>query len=411
MDTRQKTRPDRKQSRSRSTEQKKSGAAHRSAASGNKTRQPQRRSAAADPSAATQTRRSPQRPAGEQIRQRPPMRDVADRSAEAVAQEMVFKTDRPKHSRVLTPEETKRSAMRRRSAKRAKERKEENERSKRRPAVTYTQPKPFYLNHLLLQLSLVIAVVLAVVIGLSVFFRVDKVVVYGNNAYSAWTVQEASGIVKGDNLLTFGNPRACGKIMTALPYVKDVRIGIKLPDTVNIYIQEYDVAYAIATEDGTWWLMTSGGKVVEQIDSGIAASYTKIQGVELETPAPGAQAKAVEESVPVSTEQAPVDSTEPSSPVVLVTGADRLKAALLILNALEANDIVGEAASINVSSLQNIELQYGVRYLVKLGDTGNMEYKIASMKQAVAQLNDYQTGILDVSFTTWPDGPFYTPYA
>ena len=411
MDTRQKTRTDRQQSRSRSTEQKRTGASQRTASSGKKANQTQRRSAAADPKAAGQTRRSPQRGAQEQIRQRPPMRDVAGRAPEAVAEEMVFKTEQPKQSRVRTPEETKRSAMRRRSAKRAQQRKEESERSKKRPAVTYTQPKPFQLNHLLLQLSVVIAVVLAVVIGLSVFFRVDKVVVYGNNAYSAWTVQEASGISKGDNLLTFGNPRACGKIMTALPYVKDVRIGIKLPDTVNIYIQEYDVAYAIATEDGTWWLMTSGGKVVEQIDAGIAASYTKVLGVELDSPAPGAQAKAVEDTTPVSGTEGAADSTQPTSPMALVTGADRLKAALLILNALELNDIVGEAASINVSSLNNMELQYGVRYLVKLGDTGNMEYKIASMKQAVAQLNDYQTGILDVSFTTWPDGPFYTPYA
>ena len=84
---------------------------------------------------------------------------------------------------------------------------------------------------------------------------------------------------------------------------------------------------------------------------------------------------------------------------------------LKILQALELNDIVGAVSSVNVTSLFNLELMYGQRYQVKLGDTSQMDYKISMMKKSVAQLNDYQTGILDVSFTTWPDEPFYTPLA
>jgi len=118
----------------------------------------------------------------------------------------------------------------------------------------------------------------------------------------------------------------------------------------------------------------------------------------------------VEELIPVTQETTAEGETVSTEPVFTITGADRLKAALMILDALELNDIVGEAASVNVSSLNNLELMYGTRYQVKLGDSTNMEYKIASMKQAVAQLNEYQTGILDCSFTTWTDRPGYTPY-
>ena len=310
----------------------------------------------------------------------------------------------------LTPEEAKRAEMRNRSAKRTKDRKAEAKRNSKRPNVTYTDPVPFNLRKLLLQLAVVTAVVLAIVMGLSVFFRVDRVVVYGNDAYSAWTIQEASGIESGENLLTFGSTRACGKIITALPYVKTARIGIKLPDTVNIYIEEFDVVYAISNSEGEWWLMTSGGKIVEKIDSGIANSYTKVIGVEVESPVIGAQAKAVENLIPVTQETDTSGEPVSTEPVFTITGADRLKAALMILDALELNDIVGEAASINVQSLNNLELMYGTRYQVKLGDSNNMEYKIATMKQAVAQLNEYQTGILDCSFTTWTDRPGYTPY-
>ena len=266
----------------------------------------------------------------------------------------------------------------------------------------------------MLQIVAVLAVVLAVVMGLSVFFKVEQVVVYGNNAYSAWTIREASGIEDGENLLAIRRPRASGKSITSLPYVKTARIGIKLPDTVNIYIEEFDVSYAIESTDGIWWLMTSGGKITEQINKSAAGSYTKIQGVVLKSPAVGVQAVAYEEAVEheaVPGEQAAEGASEATAPLITVTANDRLQAALLILESLELNDIVGEVASVNVESLFNLELQYGQRYQVKLGDTSNMDYKISMMKAAVAQLNDYQTGILDVSFTTWPDEPFYTPLA
>ncbi len=325
--------------------------------------------------------------------------------------EMVFKpTEETEEPRIRTPEENKRAAVRRRSAKRILERKEEAKRSERRPNVTYTDPVPFNLQKLLLQLAVVTAVVLAVVMGLSVFFKVGPIMVYGNHAYSATTVKEASGIEEGSNLLTFGSMRARAKILTALPYVETVRIGIKLPDTVNIYIKEYDVVYAIETNTDEWWLMTSGGKIVEKIDAGIANSYTKVEGVQIENPTVGSAAKAVETLISVPQETAAAGEAVSTEPVFTVTGSDKLKAALLILQALESNEIVGEAASINVQSLNSLELRYGVRYLVKLGDTSDMEYKISMMKAAVAQLNDYQTGILDVSFTTWTDRPGYTPY-
>ena len=329
-------------------------------------------------------------------------------AAQQTLPEEVFNTSQETRKE-RTPEEKKRIAMRKKSAHRTKTRAENARRAANRPSVTYTQPIPFNLNKLLLQLTIVIAVVVAVVVGLSVFFKVDRVVVYGNDAYSAWTIQDASGIEKGNNLLSIGRPRACGKIITALPYVKTARIGIKLPDTVNIYIEEFDVSYAVEGVDETWWLITSSGKIAEQVDKAAANSYTKIKGIQLVGPVIGEQAVALEVFEPEAATEASTEETE--APLIIVTANDRLKAALLILDSLEANEIVGEIASVDVTSLFNLELWYGQRYQVKLGDTSDMDKKISQMKQSVAQLNDYQSGILDVSYTTWPDGPFYTPLA
>lgn len=271
------------------------------------------------------------------------------------------------------------------------------------PAVIYTEPQTFNRNRLLLQLLSITAVVAALVVGMSVFFKVGKIHVAGADFYSNWNVVEASGIKEGDNLLTFSRARASAQIRAELPYVSKVRIGIKLPETVTIYIEEMDVSYAIKSTDGDWWLITSGGRVTEQITEAEAGNHTQVLGVTLESPAKNEDAVAME--------QVPTETTAEGELIPIpVTGSQRLYAALQILKALEANDIVGEAASVNVSRLEDVILWYGTRYQVNLGDTSRMEYKIACMNDAILQLSEYQSGILDLSFTIWPDQVGYTPF-
>ncbi len=418
-------RPERQQERNavRSGNSAKRGDAAQRKGQGQQAREARRGNTAQRENRARQeknTRRPPeeprrnQNPAAEQqtVPQRPPEGQATQAPLESQAEEVVFRPaaqPRTPKGGKDSARTDKRASKRRRLAQRAKEREEQKKRRKNRPAVTYTQPNPFQLNRLLMQIAVVLAVVVAISMGLSVFFKVKQVVVYGNNAYGAWTVQEASGIQTGDKLLSVNNARASGKIKAALPYVNTVRVGIKLPDTVNIYIEEFPVAYAIQTGDGTWWLMTSEGKAVEQIDSGTASGYTKVLGVTLDNPVAGEPVKAVL-TTPADTPSptGATGTTEETVPVT-VTGTDRLNAAKQILTCLEDNEIVGEVASVNVSSLANIELWYGQRYQVKLGDTSNLDKKIAYMRQAIAQQNDYEMGTLDVSFVTWPDQVGFTP--
>ena len=284
-------------------------------------------------------------------------------------------------------------------------RKSENSRPKTpTPAVIYTQPLPFNRDRLIVQLITVTAVVLAIVMGLSVFFKVKNVTVTGADTYSAWAVREASGISEGDKLLTFSKIRAASQIMANLPYVKGVRIGIKLPDTVNIMIEEESVVYAVKSSDGQWWMMDSDGRVVEQANNAKAATATQLLGVTLEAPAVNQKG--------IATEMTPSETNELGELIpVTTTGAQRLTAALQIFKALESNDIVGEAASVDVTSTEDIILWYGTRYQVNLGDTSRLDYKIDCMNDAILQMSDYQSGVLDVSFTIWPNQVGYTPFA
>ncbi len=274
----------------------------------------------------------------------------------------------------------------------------------RTPAIIYTEPQAFNRSRFFLQLLTVTTVVVALVLGLSVFFKVETITVSGANVYDAWTVREASGISEGDNLLTFSRARAGALIKANLPYVKDVSFGIKLPDTVNIIIAEDDVVYAVKDANSQWWLINSSGRVVEQTTNSKATNYTQVLGVTLEDPAAGEKG--------VATESLPTQTDESGEYIpITVTGAQRLSAALEILQALEDNDIVGSAASVNVASLEAITLWYGTRYQVNLGDSTNLAYKIACMNDAILQLSDYESGILDVSFSIWADQVGYTRFS
>lgn len=301
---------------------------------------------------------------------------------------------------------TRQADMIRRAQKHTQERQEQEARKAKAPAVSYNQPTPFNPRRLAMQLGLVAAVVVAFLLGVSVFFKVEKVVVYGNRSYDAWTIREASGINEGENLMAFGAAAAGDRIMKELPYVEKVRIGVTLPNTVNVYVTEYDVSYSLEADDGSWWLMTSDGRIVEEIDVGRSAAHTIIQGVKLSSPVVGEQAVAAENGPETSTNEAGEEIEVP----VITTGKDRLEAAQTIMASLELCDVLGEVATIDVSQTGNMSLWYGVRFEVLLGGSKNMDKKIAWMADTIDQLEEYQTGTLDVTFTARPDQAVFTPF-
>ena len=67
-------------------------------------------------------------------------------------------------------------------------------------------------------------------------------------------------------------------------------------------------------------------------------------------------------------------------------------------------------ASIDVSHTGDMRLWYGTRFEVLLGGTKGLDKKIAWMASTIDQLEDYQTGTLDVTFTARPDQAVFTPF-
>ncbi len=294
------------------------------------------------------------------------------------------------------------------------------------PEVTYSMPKPFSRGRFMLKLITVVAVVLAVMSCLSLFFQVDQVLVSGAEQYTPYAIKMASGIEEGDPLLQISEPRTAGKIIDALPYIKSVKISRNLPGTVSIQVQELEVTYAIQAIDESWWLIASDGRVVEQIDASQASAYTKIVGVLAEAPRTNQQIQAAQmtepesETVPGETSEGEttVAETETTEPATEETGEtseqeseevslppqpregdqERMNTVLAILDQLERNEVIGQMSVIDVTSLTGITMEYGNRFHVVVGTTEELGYKIAAMTSAVAQLQEYEIGELDVSF-------------
>ena len=264
--------------------------------------------------------------------------------------------------------------------------------------VVYTAPEPVNRKKLILYIATAVAVVLALFMACSVFFKVDKVKISGNRKYDDWTIYEASGIEKGDSLLTFGRSKACARIAQALPYVKIVRVGITLPDTVNIYIEELDVVYSVQDGTGSWWLLTSDGRVVEKTTEEKAKKSTKIEGVLLDSPVAGKKAKALE----IMAMTADLDD-EP----VAITNQDRLNTALTIAYELERRGIMNTVSVINVENMTAIEIWYGTTYQIELGNAGEMDKKLDLMKATIEKRKEdgaTEGGILDITLEIYPDG-------
>lgn len=280
------------------------------------------------------------------------------------------------------------------------------------PEIIYTMPRTLGRRKLFVRLASVAAVVAALMMAVSIFFRVDTVTVQGAHKYAPWAIREASGISDGDGLLTLSRARAAGKIKSALPYVDDVKISISLPGTVHIEVYELDVTYAIAATDNSWWLISSGAEAVEQITESDADGYTRILGVRIDAPRIGKTVSAAFDAGDLQetqeetqqTQNAGSEETLPTQPVQ--TNAQRLQAVLAIVASLEDNAVIGQVSQINVGDLTDIQLDYGHRFLVKLGNVEDLAYKVGYMAQAVKQIEEHETGVLDLTFEFRQEGIF-----
>ena len=269
------------------------------------------------------------------------------------------------------------------------------------PNIVYTAPKPMYRGLFAWKLISMAAVVVAVFLGLSVFFRVDTITVAGADKYTPWMIRQASGVETGDGLLSISEARVASRIISGLPYIDEVKVSRKLPGTVEIQVTELQVTYSIEDENGGWWLISSSGRAIEAVSLEKALGYTRVEGLAIRTPTAGEQVQALPGKI--------IDPGEGTSVEMDQTDADQQLAALVsIMTGLERSRIIGEITVIDVTTITDLRLEYPQLLTVRLGDDEQLEYKISYLAAAVEKLEANQSGELDLTLE-YTEKAVFTP--
>ncbi len=217
-------------------------------------------------------------------------------------------------------------------------------------------------------LSIILAAI-TVVAALTLFFKVETILVTGAGRYSAADIIAASGVETGDNLVLLDRYRVSQRIYTALPYITDVRPKPKFPNTLEIEVTETQAAAAIQGAGG-WWLLSTSGKILEAVDAPAAADYLQIKGIQAETPAASSPAVLPEDSH---------------------LTAERLSA---LLTALATQEALPRADALDCSDSRKLVLHYDGRLQVEMFYNADFDFKITCMLSAVDKLEPNETGIL-----------------
>lgn len=229
------------------------------------------------------------------------------------------------------------------------------------------------------RLIIIIAVAAAVLLTLTLFFRVKYIDVTGNHYYSVEDITDVCGVAEGDNLLTLSRGEIAGNIMANCEYVSTVRVSHVLPNRVSIVLTEYPAGYAISDVSGYYYLISSDGTVLKQINERDAADHIRITQLQIKTPVTG-------ETAVLSAQSEETDSTRQFS--TLTT----------LLRELEAAELIRQVTEVSVSATNQITLRYEDRFTVSLGSTTSLAYKLEHLKIVIAEQKDYATGTIDLTY-------------
>ena len=227
----------------------------------------------------------------------------------------------------------------------------------------------FAFLYKLLSILLICGAILA---ALTLFFRVDTVVVTGEKKYTEQEILDASGVKARENLFLLNKYDLANRLLQALPYIEEVRINRKLPDTLLISVTECDATLAVV-QDGTAWLVSPDGKIVDSMAPAEAAGQPTVDGVELLAPSVGSR-------LALGTEY-----------------AVRQQSLLDLLSALEAAGAMDQVQAIHLGDAAMLTMEFADRFTVDLPYGADYAYKLRVLQDAViAKLETNQTGTVDL---------------
>lgn len=225
----------------------------------------------------------------------------------------------------------------------------------------------------LYKLLSIVVICTAIVLALTLFFRVETIVVSGQIRYTEEQICEASGVESGDNLYLLNKHDIAARIGQALPYIESIRINRKLPDTLLIEVQECGPPM-VMVQNGFAWLISPQGKILEQLEESAAGEYALISGCQLLAPTVG-------ESIALATEY----SAQQSS-------------LLDLLKALEEAGLTEQVDGIRLDDLAYLNMDYAGRFTVRMAYGADYGWELKKLTATLArdEIQSNMTGTFDL---------------
>lgn len=222
----------------------------------------------------------------------------------------------------------------------------------------------------LYKLLTLVVVCAAAVLALTLFFKVESVEVTGNSRYSAQEIQDACGVQLGDNLYLLSKPDMVQRLHQRLPYIDEVRITRSLPNTLRVQVTEFTTVYAVEQE-GTVWLLTSGGKIVETAAE--RGDTPLIDGCEL---------------------LAPSLSGDVSFALEL---QNRQESLFALLTALESAELTEGVRAIHLGDPTVLTMDYTERFSVEMPYSADYPRLLRYLTLVIEELETNLTGVIDLT--------------
>lgn len=247
--------------------------------------------------------------------------------------------------------------------------KTENLRSSARIREPISRKKRKVRNIIMSASILAVVIIIGIVLSLTVLFLCESIDVEGVTKYAPEQIVQVSGLSTGENLFLSDKRTAQNHIIASFPYVEEVDIAIKIPNTLQINIKEAAPAYLI--QNGKKYIVVSDkGRILDHADQ-VTLDVPLIIGCKLNSNKIGDYIEIKDQMVmPIINE---------------------------IASTLQELEVTG-IKQIDISDMANIKLNYEDRIKVIVGVPEDIKDKlIMAMNVITKELLVTEKGDLDVS--------------
>ena len=193
-----------------------------------------------------------------------------------------------------------------------------------------------------------IALVIFAILSVTVFFKIETVIIAGSSIYSTEEIVSASGIEGGENMIRKNMGKAEEMITSKLIYIETADISRRLPSSVVIEVTPCTETACMQYEEG-WLIISRMGKILREADAppdGMTIFY----------------------------------GTEPAEDTHIggrFASADENKTEVIykLLEHSETGEFASRITSFDVTSRVNISCLYEDRINIEIGAISDIDYK------------------------------------